>query len=263
MDVAGDGGGGVTNLFLIKINVCEPTPKTVSMLDFTSRNRYNNPTMSQESIEFIPPQEDFPSQGLTNEGGEENVGLQPVAGPITGQLEVLLGGLPGTGIPPEQENKQHKWQSRSGTYDVPGQRWEPTKLNSRHREIMRRILEGSSYAEIAAQMGLHAHTVTIIATSQMFREELAKLEQNADFEVIKRAETLSNEALDVLKVNMRSAQKAADRNKAAIEILGIGGYSKIEKKVVGVVNGEEVIKKLNEIRRQRIMGDQGQDGSAS
>ena len=237
-------------------------------------------TMSQESIEYIPPSEDIPQGKEARDAIEasklttgkpdagvtaETMTVIPVSGPVTGQLSELLSDMPETGLPAEAEDSRKMRRNGVGqaNYAEPGKRWEPTKLTSRHREIMRRMLEGASPQDIAIQMGLHPHTITIISTSQMFREELGKLEVSADFSVIKRAEDLSNEALDTLKTNMRYAQRAGDRIKASIEILGIGGYSKIEKKVVGVVNGEEVIKRLNEMRRKRIMGEDKQEATAN
>src|SRR5678809_704375 len=41
------------------------------------------------------------------------------------------------------------------------QKWEPSVLRPRHREILRRILEGATYVEIAEAMGIHKQTVML------------------------------------------------------------------------------------------------------
>lgn len=137
----------------------------------------------------------------------------------------------------------------------PSGRWEPQALRPRHREIMRRLLEGSSYVEIAEAMGITPQGIMLVASSRLFREELAKLEEELDYKVLQRAEDLSNEALDKLKVLMRSARSQAVQASCAEKILGIAGYSKVEKKIVGLVSGEDVIRELNKRRREEIFGD--------
>ena len=133
----------------------------------------------------------------------------------------------------------------------PNGRWELKKLNSRHREIMRQILEGATYTEIASVVGMSTQAVMLIANSSIFKEELAKLEAEADGNVIRRAEELSNEALSRLRDHMRRARSEALQASCAEKILGIGGYSRIEKKQIAVVSGEEVIRELNRRRREQ------------
>ena len=145
-------------------------------------------------------------------------------------------------------------------------RWEPQALRPRHREIMRRLLEGATYVEIAEDLGITPQSIMLVATSRMFREALQKMESQLDYQVQKRAEDLSNEALDKLKVLMRKARSQALQMSCADKILGIAGYSKIEKKLVGVVSGEEVIRELNKRRREafeRTNGNTGQGTSSS
>lgn len=129
-------------------------------------------------------------------------------------------------------------------------KWEPSVLRPRHREILRRILEGANYVEIAEAMGIHKQTVMLVATSPLFRAELAKLEAEADFNIVQRAESMSNEALDKLKTLMRSARSEFLQKSAAERILDTAGYSKIERRIVGVVSGEDVIRELNKRRRE-------------
>jgi hypothetical protein len=149
--------------------------------------------------------------------------------------------MPPAGATAEQENRK-----------APAERWEPKQLNARHREIMRRLLEGANYLTIAEEMGIHHQTVMLVATSAVFKTELAKMEASADFTVIRRADDLANEALDNLKVIMRHSRSDANRRAASMDILGIAGYSKIEKKLVGIVSPEDVIKELNKRRRDQF-----------
>ena len=142
-------------------------------------------------------------------------------------------------------------------------KWEPKSLNPRHREIMRRLLEGANYRIIAEEMGLHVQTVMLVATSKMFVSELAKMEAEADFNVIKRAEALSHEALDTLKNIMRFGKSELARKSSADSILDRAGYAKVEKKLIGIVNGEDVIRELNRQRRENILATQGEGRAVS
>jgi len=141
-------------------------------------------------------------------------------------------------------------------------KWEPKQLNARHREIMRRLLEGANYKTIAEEMGIHVQTVMLVSTSKMFISELSKMEAEADFNVIKRAEALSHEALDTLKNIMRFGKSELARKSSADSILDRAGYSKLEKKLIGIVNGEDVIMELNRQRRESILGKQQLDGDS-
>ena len=136
-------------------------------------------------------------------------------------------------------------------------KWEPKQLNPRHREIMRRLLQGASYRIIAEEMGIHVQTIMLVATSKLFVSELSKLEAEADFSVIKTAESLSLEALDTLKNIMRFGKSELARKSSADSILDRAGYSKVEKKLIGIVNGEDVIMELNKQRREAILGSNG------
>ena len=164
--------------------------------------------------------------------------------PVMGALEGLLPPLPPDEICP-------------GTG-----RWEPQTLRPRHREIMRRILEGATYAMISEGMGLSYQAVMLICTSKLFREELAKLEATLDTSIIKRADELSGEALDVIKIHMRWAKSEALKVRAAERILDTAGYSKVEKKIVGIVNGEDVIRELNKIRREKALASSNMESLA-
>jgi hypothetical protein len=132
----------------------------------------------------------------------------------------------------------------------PPLKWEVDVMRPRHREILRRVLEGATYVQIADQMGIHRQTVMLIATSPLFQAELQKLEQQRDYAVIQRADSMAHEALDTIKVAMREARSEFLRVKSAKDMLDIAGYSKIERKIVGIVTGEDVIRELNKKRRE-------------
>ena len=66
---------------------------------------------------------------------------------------------------------------------------------------------------------------------------------------------MAHEALDTIKVAMRSARSEFLRVKSAKDMLDIAGYSKIERKIVGIVTGEDVIRELNKKRREAIFNN--------
>ena len=162
----------------------------------------------------------------------------PIAEPTPGHLEELIEIMPPPAVLADEK--------------VPAKRWEVSKIMPRHREIMRRVLEGATYVQIAQAMGLHVQSIMLICTSPLFRGELAKLEESADFSVVRRAEELSNEALDTLKTLMRNARSEAIRKTSADSILDRAGYVKIEKRIVGIIGGEEVIRELGRRRRSAV-----------
>ena len=168
----------------------------------------------------------------------------PINDPTPGELESLLPNMPSFPSPITPTNGNGV--SQEG-------RWQVSTLTPRHREIMRRLLEGATYIDIAQQMGLHKQTIYLIASSKLFVEELKKMESEATFQVIQRADALAGEALDVLKLIMRTANQDAVRKSAADSILDRAGYSKIEKKIIGIVSGEEVIRELNRRRRESAL----------
>lgn len=135
-------------------------------------------------------------------------------------------------------------------------RWELSELKPRHREILRRVLEGGTYVEIADAMGLHKQTVMLVATSPLFRAELKKMEDQLDFNIVQRADGMANEALDTIKTLMRSGRSEFIRKQCAERILDTAGYSKVERKIVGIVSGEDVIRELNKRRRESILSPQ-------
>jgi hypothetical protein len=176
----------------------------------------------------------------------------PVRNPDEALLEEAMGiPAPPTGMTAEQEN------------NPPAPKWVLSVMRPRHREILRRILEGATYIDIANAMGIHKQTVMLIATSPMFREELAKLESQLDYNIVQRADGLANEALDTIKTAMRTSRSEFLKVKAAREILDTAGYSKIDRKIVGIVTGEDVIRELNKKRRAEFEAAKVVNGDGS
>ena len=184
--------------------------------------------LQRKSTSGAPPTRDESSPSPTKPIGSGD--------PLTGHLEELLPDLPQAGATAEQQIAKEKAH-------------EIKSLSSRHREIMRRVLEGANYFTIAEEMNLSHTTISIVANSRLFKEELLKMEAARDDRIIQRADVLAGEALDTLKNQMRAARSESIRNRAANDILDRAGYSKIEKKLVGIVNAEDVIKELNKERR--------------
>ena len=204
--------------------------------------------MSQPSIEDMELLKAHLEKKGLNGGSDSTVRI-----PDDQPLEALLKAAPSPPITAEEEKK-------------PPAKWEPLQLNARHREIMRRILEGGSYIEIAEAMGIHKQTVMIVCTSKLFIAELQKMEAELDYSVIKRAEGMSNEALDQVKLLMRKGRSQNIQFQAASRILDTAGYSKIDKKVIGIVDGAEVIREMNKARREAFRRNQesgGSNGSSS
>lgn len=179
-------------------------------------------------------------------------GFTPATNIEPGELDDLI----------EVNPKPEPAEAETAAANTTPQKWEPKTLNPRHREIMRRLLEGANYRLIAEEMGLHVQTVMLVATSKLFIAELSKMEAEADFTVIKRAELLSNEALDTLKTIMRFGKSELARKSSADSILDRAGYGKVEKKLVGIINGEDVIRELNRQRRESILGQSNGNSGA-
>ena len=185
-----------------------------------------------------------PSINDTQESTNLSVHFEDADSIPTGHLEELLTNLPSFPSPSLE----------------PQGRWQVTALTPRHREIMRRLLEGAPHKQIAQEMGLHPQTIYLITTSALFIAELQKMEETADFQIIKRAEALAGEALDVMKVLMRYSKNDAIKKAAAGDILDRAGYAKVEKRLIGIVSGEDVIRELN--RRKRLETDSNQSNQS-
>ena len=182
----------------------------------------------------------MPVIGKTNGDHPSTSQSVPVRNPDEYHLESLVG-------PPPRTAEEEK--------NPPPLKWEPDVLRPRHREILRRILEGATYVEISEAMGIHKQTVMLIATSKLFQEELHKLEAQLDFNIVSRADSMANEALDKIKTLMRSARSEFLQKQCAERILDTAGYSKVERKILGIVTGEDVIRELNKRKREASTGN--------
>jgi translation initiation factor 1 (eIF-1/SUI1) len=107
-------------------------------------------------------------------------------------------------------------------------------IRPRHREIMRRKICGQINREIAAEMCLSEHTVSIICAAPLFVIELRKMEKEVRAKAIEKASDISERiiklqgpALSVLE-NIIQSKEATERLKrdAANDILGLGGIKK-------------------------------------
>lgn len=187
--------------------------------------------------------------------------LSPLTEPIGGSLNSNGQQLMATLLDEVARPAQTADEETDSPYT--NKRWEASELKPRHREMMRRIVEGGTYEEIAADMGLSYQTVMLVCSSAIFKAELAIMEETLNLNVIRRAEELSNEALDKLKRLMRVARSESLQASCAEKVLGIAGYSKIEKKQIAVVSGEDVIKEMNRQRREASIARQSRSDPGS
>ncbi len=119
------------------------------------------------------------------------------------------------------------------------------RLKPRHREIIRRLVEGKRPVDIAKQMGIGPQRLSVIMHSPSFVAGLERFMDETDRTVMERIESLSPEALDKIRDMMRKAKSESLQSKMAMEILDRAGYGKVEKEAVLTMSGEEVIKELN------------------
>lgn len=128
--------------------------------------------------------------------------------------------------------------------------WALHALNGRHKDIMRRLIEGANLVDVAKHMGVSLDALTIIVNSPLFRAELKKQLEQASREVSARLENLAGEALDYIRQMMRETASEMTRRSCADSILDRAGYGRTEKKQLFVIGGEEVIKELNRRRAE-------------
>lgn len=111
---------------------------------------------------------------------------------------------------------------------------------------MRRIVEKASPEQIQVGLGLDAKQFHAIISRPAFANELQAQCEWIDRTLHDRLETLSSEALDVVRDVMRNAVSPSYRLQAAKEILDRAGYVKVEKRINITADAEEVIKHLNQ-----------------
>ena len=136
-------------------------------------------------------------------------------------------------------------------------------ISPRHREIMRRVVEGARHTDIAAHMGMEPESISLIVNSPLVRAEIDKMMEERDEAVTSRLDNLSGEATDRIKNLMRNANSQMLQARMAESILDRAGYGKVDKKIVAVVGGDEVIKSLNRRRAEEADGAREDPGEGA
>lgn len=115
-------------------------------------------------------------------------------------------------------------------------RYEPKKLNERHKEILKRSFLGQKSTEIAKDLQISRETVRLTKHSRLGQDYLWELERqrgNSAVDVGQQLKELAPEALAVLKDALagKLGGNAQDhtRMKAATEVLDRSGHSKVTK----------------------------------
>ena len=65
-------------------------------------------------------------------------------------------------------------------------------LNTRHRLMMLKLLEGKTQHQIAQEVGMSDHTISQIVTSPLFKAELDRLTQNARSKLVRTGEEVAD-----------------------------------------------------------------------
>ena len=79
------------------------------------------------------------------------------------------------------------------------QKWEPKKLNPRHRIILYKYMQGARTTDIAEEMGLTIPSVSRIIHSKPFQEALKKANDKAEDVVKDRIANASHLAIELLE----------------------------------------------------------------
>lgn len=119
---------------------------------------------------------------------------------------------------------------------------QPLRVTTRHRALMRRLVAGIPLQDAAEELGYTVARASLIANSPMFKEEMRRMQEEINKEFVQTEGSkvqsdlvrarIKEEALASLQtiVELRDkAQSERVRQLSAIEILGMGGYTKSEK----------------------------------
>jgi len=105
----------------------------------------------------------------------------------------------------------------------------------RHRELMRKLVEGATLQNAAADLGYSVSRASIIANSPLFQDEMRKMETEADERVVAsmaeskiKLKECAEKAVEVLKAELES-DKSNIRVQAAKEVLDRVGLVKEDK----------------------------------
>lgn len=138
-----------------------------------------------------------------------------------------------------------------------------TRIDTRHREIMRRLLAGERQVDIAAEMNISQSRLSIVINSPIFISEFGKLEAELQQHYISKVSDISAQiqmmqpdALRVLHWIMLRDPKAtlSLRRRCARDILELGLTAKKDEAIEGVLDDFATIVvegyKIAEQRRQ-------------
>ena len=136
----------------------------------------------------------------------------------------------------------------------PAPRFEPHFV--RNRDCMLRFLEGQSVEQIAKDLRLDAKQIKAILRRQPIKQEIQRLAGLAnDRYVQERIDSLSIEALDIIRDTARGHQFSELRYKAAAKILDLNpllrANPKSELEQLGVGLGEAIITRLAQLESEK------------
>ena len=126
----------------------------------------------------------------------------------------------------------------------------------RNRDVMLRFLEGQSVEQIAKDLRLDAKQIKAILRRQPIKQEIQRLAGLAnDRYVQERIDSLSIEALDIIRDTARGHQFSELRYKAAAKILDLNpllrANPKSELEQLGVGLGEAIITRLAQLESEK------------
>jgi hypothetical protein len=138
----------------------------------------------------------------------------------------------------------------------PAPRFEPHFV--RNRDAMLRFLEGQSPQDIATDMQLEVKQVKAILRKQPIKQEVQRLAGLAnDRYVQERIDTLSIEALDIVRDTARGKQFNELRFKAAVKILDLNPLLKAQTqdaaRELGLGLGEAIITRLAQLESEKAV----------
>lgn len=105
-----------------------------------------------------------------------------------------------------------------------------SQLWPHHRSMARMFLEGMQPGEVALVTGFSPGQVTRILHSPLFEAELARLESQAEVEVVSAGgelKRMASRAIEVLDENLQAENISRElKTKTAFDVLDRSGYSK-------------------------------------
>lgn len=132
----------------------------------------------------------------------------------------------------------------------------------RNRDVMLRFLEGQSIEAIALDLQLEAKQVKAILRRMPVKQEVQRLAGLAnDRYVQERVDTLSIEALDLVRDTMRGINISEMRFKAAKQVLDLNPLLKVSERVsdikeLGAGLGEAIITRLAQLESSKAAAAQ-------